>query len=350
MSDRSTRVLAWAVPLSLMAVLLGIGECALRAFAPIHLAGIPSAYQYDEELGYRLKAGIHQFLLTDHLQEIRTGPLGNVGFADDFTRYPKLVFTLGDSYTQGTGNPSDTAYPFQLDMLLNQDERGFYSERFGIVNLGLAAFGTEQSLRAAKRFHEIVGKPAYVLYFGCDNDWDDDSMLRSGYRHRHLVSGSPRWGRLVEPLLWLTRFEVVKRAKFAIGQWRLDRHFAAEGGPIEERPGKLTGPPVAERVWPVVSEILALAREWDATVVVSWANPDSESYAWLQRKAAEEGIRFADWVPVMKSARARMPGLDYTNHHSGGHWRPWTNRVIAETYARAMGVWPAPDPAPPAAP
>ena len=326
----------------LIAVLVGISECALREFAPIHLTGIQSAYEYDEELGYRLKPGTHHYLLTDHLEEIRTGKLGNVGFEDDFSRYPALVFALGDSYTQGTGASSDASYPFQLDMLLNQDERGFYSERFGIVNLGLAAFGTEQSLRAARRYAGIVGKPTYVLYLGCDNDFDDDELFRSGSRHNHLVTGSPTWGRWVEPILWLSGFEVTKRAKLALAEIREARRLAnANGG---ASPGDARTQSVAERIWPTLSQIVALAHEWDAKIVVSWANRDRASYSWLRTKATEEGIPFADWEPRVRSIQARMPDLPYANPHSSGHWRPWTNRVIAETYARAMGVWPPPSP------
>jgi hypothetical protein len=339
MSERRTRLLTWTVPVVVLSVLLGLSECVLRQLAPMHLAGIQSAYEYDGDLGYRLKPSTHQYLLTDNLQEIRTGRLGNVGFEDDFSRYPNLIFTLGDSYTQGTGNSSDTAYPFQLDLLLNRNAKGFYEERFGVVNLGLAAFGTEQSLRAAKRYGELLGKPAYVLYFGCDNDYDDDVLFRSGYRHRHLVAGSPVWGRLVGPLLWLSDFELVKRAKLAVAELRLARlSKAAEGGAGAPA---AAGPPVAEQVWPVVSQIVELARSWNATVVVSWANPYSSSYPWLQRKAAEEGLVFADWVPVVKSVQDRMPDLPYANPHSAGHWRPWTNRIIAESFAREMGLWPA---------
>lgn len=333
------RILAGMISVALSMIVLGIGECALQRFAPIHLTGIQSAYEYDEELGYRLKAGIHEYLLTDNLQEIRTGPLGNVGFEDDFSRYPALVFTLGDSYTQGTGNSADAAYPFQLDLLLNRDEAGLYQERFGIVNLGLAAFGTEQSLRAARRYAGIVGKPRYVLYLGCDNDAEDDALFQSGYRHGHVVSGNPRWGRWVEPLQWISNLELVKRAKFALAGLR--QAFAGQTPP----PAKASGAPavtVAERTWPTLAEIVAQARAWDATIVVSWANLDTGSYEWLKAKAQQEGIAFADWEPAVRSVQARMPDLNYANPHSAGHWRPWTYGVIAESYARAMGLWPAP--------
>lgn len=327
----------------LVPLLVGFGallaaEGVLRFFAPVHLVGIQRAYQYDAELGYRLTPGIHRYQLTDHLEEIRTNSLGTVNFQERFDAYPELVFAAGDSFTQGTGNSSDTSYPFQLDLLLNQDEKGFYKERFGVVNLGLAAFGTEQSLIALKRYAGLIRKPRYVLYLGSDNDCEDDVLLRSGYRNQHMVAGSPKWGRLVGPLLWLSQFELVKRAKIAVGQFRRSRDMNQA---MPTAGTQANGPSVAQCVWPTIERIAVLAREWDAVLVLGWANPDTESYPWLRAKAAEEHIPFADWAPAMESVRARMPELPLANPHSGGHWRPWANDIIARTYARAMGVWPA---------
>ncbi|MGH7288471.1 MAG: hypothetical protein ACREI8_10690 [Myxococcota bacterium] len=339
---RSARMAALTVVLALCAA-LAVAEYGLRSFAPVYTVGIQEAYQYDAELGYRLKPSVHQYELTDHLEEVKTNALGSVNFAESFASYPVLVFAVGDSYTQGTGNSTDAAYPFQLDLLLNQDADGFYRERYGVVNLGLAAFGPEQALVALERYAKLLGKPGFVLYFGCDNDADDDLLFRSGYRHRHIVEGSPTWGALVRPALWLSDFQLVKRVKLALGQLR-------QGGilPQEASPNAPT-PSVAERVWPVVERMASLSREWNATLVLGWANPGTASYDWLRDKAAAEGIPFADWEPAMESVRQKQPGLSYANPHSGGHWRPWTNGVIAQTYARAMGVW-SPQPAePPAA-
>jgi hypothetical protein len=150
----------------------------------------------------------------------------------------------------------------------------------------------------------------------------------------------------VEPIAWLSGFEITKRAKLAVAELREARRVAqtSEAAPPD---GERKQRSVAERVWPTVAQIVALAREWDAKVVVSWANPDGASYAWLREKAAEEGIAFADWAPRIESVQQRMPGLPFANVHSSGHWRPWANRVIAESFAREMGVWPAPSaPAP----
>jgi hypothetical protein len=192
----------------------------------------------------------------------------------------------------------------------------------------------------------MLGRPGYILYLGCDNDWDDDVLFRGGYRHSHVVEGSPRWGPLVEPLLWLNGFELVKRAKLARGQIQRARLLAAAA---QTPGGGGGGPSVAERVWPVLERLDALSRDWDATLVLGWANPDTASYAWLRGKAAERRIPFADWVPAVDSVREKLPSLPFANQHSGGHWRPWANALIARSYARAMGVWsphPAQEPEP----
>ena len=322
---------------------LALAECTLRVFAPMYTVGIQEAYQYDPDLGYRLKPSTHLYELTDHLEEIRTNALGTVNFAESFAAYPALVFAIGDSYTQGTGNPADAAYPFQLDLLLNQDADGLYRERYGVVNLGLAAFGPEQALLASERYAMLIGTPDFILYFGSDNDADDDILFRSGYRHRHIVAGSPTWGVLVGPALWLSDFQVMKRLKLGAGRLRRARVL-----PVRTSTGAST-PSAAERVWPALERIAARSREWDALLVVGWANP-GESYTWLRDKASAENIPFADWAPAVESVREKQAGLSYANSHSGGHWRSWTNVVIARSFARAMGVW-SPEPAkPPRAP
>ena len=43
--------------------------------------------------------------------------------------------------------------------------------------------------------------------------------------------------------------------------------------------------------------------------------------------------------PLPGAPLEAMPALSYANPHTGGHWRPWTNGVIARTFAREMGVW-----------
>jgi len=340
-------------PTSRLRTLLGVAvvvllalsatELILRTFAPLHFVGIQAAYQYDPVLGYRLQPGIHIYKLSDYLEEVQTNRLGTVNFVERFDDYPQLIFALGDSYTQGTGLAADASYPFQLDLIVNRDDRGSYVKRYAIVNLGLAAFGAEQELRTLEMYADAVGKPKYVFYLGCENDYDDDLLFLNGYRHRHIVIGSPLWGVLVRPLLWLDNLEIWKRSRLAVSQLRTRQVFGQWGrtpvmsswGPAATGERKT----VAELEWPVIQRIADQAKKDGAKLVVSWANPNLEnpsagSYGWLKEKAAQEGIAFADWYPAAQSVVAAMPDLPYENPHSGGHWRNWVNRIIAETYAR----------------
>ena len=331
---RSTLLLLLTSLVSCLA-LLAVAEYGLRIVAPIHLVGIQSAFEYDEDLGYRLSPGVHRFKLTDHLEEVRTNELGTVNFQQDFVGYRKLAFALGDSFTQGTGLPADATYPFQLDILLNRDAGGLYERRLGVVNLGLAAFGGQQSLIALKRYAEKLGPPAYVLYLGSDNDWEDDVLFESGHRHRHIVRGSPRWGIWVGPMLWLGELELVKRTKILLAELRLARLVdAAESRRDGDAPKRSIS--VAEREWPVIEEIHRLAQEWNAKLILSWANAPGPSYTWLRERAAKAGIEFADWEPRVASVQREMPDLPFANPHSGGHWRSWVNAEIAQSFAQAI--------------
>ena len=175
---------------------------------------------------------------------------------------PIRVFALGDSYTQGTGLSADSSYPFQLDLELNQDDSGLYEPRFAVINLGLAAFGAEQSLLALRRFAETVGRPNACLYLGAENDYGDDLLFRAGYRHAQIVEGSPRWGWTVRPLLWAGRFEVFKRLKIAISGSRRRRIFSSAATP-SDGPAQPAASP-AELSWPVLGEIQATCREFGA--------------------------------------------------------------------------------------
>lgn len=68
------------IGLALLSTILTVAlvEFGLRTFAPFHLTGIQEAYQYDVDLGYRLRPGIRLFKMTDHLEEIKTNSLGTV--------------------------------------------------------------------------------------------------------------------------------------------------------------------------------------------------------------------------------------------------------------------------------
>lgn len=307
-------------------------EVVLRLFAPLHLVGFPDAYVFDVELGVRAKPGVHALRTTDHQQELRVNRLGSVNFQEDFSGYRTRLFALGDSYTQGTGLPADAAYPFQLDLLLNRDGAGRYEKRVAVVNLGLAANGGEQSLLILRRFTEKLGRPDVVLYLGAENDASDDAMFLHGDRHRHLVDGSPRWGAALPLVRWAAEMELGKRLRLALKRPPASPATA----------GARSGRSVAEQQRSVFERLKAQCRETNSTLVVSWAAAPSASYDWLKNWAATNDVAFADWLPGVESVRTTIPELPLTNPHSGGHLRPWVNRVIAEEFARQVAASNAP--------
>ena len=259
-------------------------EAGLRAFAPVHTTGIRASYEYDPELGVRLKSGLHLAEEKGFREEIHTNRLGTVNFEEDLAAYPRKAFALGDSYTQGTGVPSDASYPFALGLALNLDAEGRHHRRWAVVNLGLAAYGGEQSLIALRRYRDRLGRPDVVLYLGCDNDAEDDRL------------------------------------------------FLAGGARSSPSP---SGPPVAAEEADVLERLRATCAEMRSPLVVSWFEPGA-SYEWLRRWAAEKGVAFADWAPSAASVQADIPALPRDNEHEGGHHRAWLNRILAEEMARAI--------------
>ena len=328
---------------------VGTAELLLRTFLPVRLAGYQRAYQYDAELGYRLRSNMHYLRTTDFQSELRTNGIGSVNFQESFDNYETLVFALGDSYTQGTGLRPDAAYPFQLDLFLNADSDG-YHPRFGIVNLGLAAFGMEQSMIALERFRKDVGTPRYVLFLGSRNDYEDDQLFLSGYRHGHIVEGSPTFGAWVAPLQWLTLdFEVGKRLKIGAGKLRrmasLPRQTEAaeaateDGTAIRTRESDAVKDNVAKLEATRFERLLQMSRAMDAELIVSWTGWDetrSDAYSWLRSWAEERGVRFADWQPRVMSMKEAIPSLEFNNPHSAGHYQTWVNRLIADTYGEQI--------------
>jgi hypothetical protein len=318
----------------LVASMVGVAalEVGFRIFKPFLPVGVRRAFEYDPDMGYRLKSSLNLTRLTDHLAEVHTNRLGTANYQEDFEGYPALVFAVGDSYTMGTGLPPDASYPFQLDLILNRDEKGLYRKRYGVVNLGVSGTGAEQHLRQLRRYASRLGKPAIVLYLGCDNDFMDDLLFRNGSRHTYGVEGNPHYG----PFLWLRQAmgwtDLGQRLLYRWSAAR-DRRLLRQALGVEN--WRLSPRPIAELQAPMLEKIAAATRDQGARLVVSWADAN-ESYPLLKSWAAAKNISFADWKPAMDSVQHTMPALPHWNPHSGIHYRTWVNRLIAEAYAREI--------------
>jgi hypothetical protein len=90
---------------------------------------------------------------------------------------------------------------------------------------------------------------------------------------------------------------------------------------------------VAELEWPVIDRIIRPCASFGGTTILSWiAHGDTRSYEWLKRKAAERGVPFNDWYPRVASMAEAIPQYPLANAHSGGHYRGWVARQIAEGF------------------
>jgi hypothetical protein len=285
------------IPVAALVAFVSI-ELSLRLFSPRYYPVIPAAYEYDPDTAYRLRPNAHLLTTTDFQQESMSNPLGSANFQVNFDGYDSLVFTVGDSYTEGIGVPADMSYPAQLDLVLNEDERGFYVKKFGVVNLGVAGFGGEQSLRNLRAWGTRLGSPAIILYLGCENDFEDDLAFRSGDRHRLVVAGSPVWGALTKPLrLFFEKTQIGFLARVSYRQRVRDRMVQEA---TQQREGKTS---VAELELAILEQLKSYAAEHHSLLIVSWSE-DGESYRWLQSWATQQGIAFADWAPKAAAVRA----------------------------------------------
>jgi hypothetical protein len=322
------------------ALALVLSEVLLRQIAPIYpTGGMPQAYKYDPELGYRLRPGVHLFRTTDFQQEVRVNELGTANFQDNFEGYDSLVFALGDSFTHGLGVPADMSYPFQLELILNEDEQGLYKRHFGVVNLGTAGFGGEQSLEALNRWSSLLRPPAVILYLGCDNDYEDDQALKKGHRHDLPVTDSPYWGRMVPLVQWFNDLQIRLRIKTMSEQMKHAR--AQTASVLQTNPAQAqtesteTLASVAELEAPVLERLAAYAQAHNSLLIVSWSG-EGPSYQWLKSWAAGKRVAFADWAPKVQAVQDAIPALPRENQHSDRHYRGWVNHLIAEEFARRI--------------
>jgi len=353
----------------ILVFLLVILEIILRTFMPVYTVGIPESYQYDEKTGFKLKENIHLFKTLDYQAEIFTNSSGTVNFADDFDGYRILIYAVGDSFTEGSGLPSDASYPFQLDLLLNIDDD--YRKKYGVVNLGLGGYSGKQNIIRLRHYVETLGRPDIILYLGSENDQGDDAVFDSGMVHNHLVDGSPKWGIFLKPVRWLTtELQLGFRLKLLVRNLRLKineggrgaalqaentevsedqektredtaRDFESHEQPVvntstREPAGVEKEPSVASLQVHNLEELLAIAKGLNAALIVGWSDASGESYDWLQDWARQKGVGFADWRPLVRSVQRVMPEIPLVNNHSGGHYRIWVNSLIARAYANEI--------------
>ena len=324
----------------LISVVLGLCsvEILLKIFSPLNFSGYYGNYEYDEDIGAILKEGYFS-KSTDYKQEIIVNSLRTINPFDDFENYKYLAFALGDSFTQGMGASLSSNYPSFLD-LINNNPNEEYQKNVGIVNLGLSSNGGLQNLLLYKRYKDKLGTPDFLLYLGCDNDYYDDIRFKAGYKHKQLVSGSPYYGLALEPMKFASNSEIIKRLKI------LRRSIINNNLGLNERDNKSNKfnkkcVTKAEKSIKVLDRLKNLSEKDNFELIISWVTDPTfdqscNSYDWVKSWAKENNIKFADYLPRIKSIKKQWINMPIYNDHSGGHFRTWVNFVIADTFSKAI--------------
>ena len=290
----------------------------MRCFTPLKSSYPVEAFEYDPVCKWSFKKGLNIFLSKDYQQEIHTNRIGSVNFQESFDGYRDSVFVLGDSFTQGSGLPADANYPFQLDLMLNLNNKR-YTKDYAVVNLGQCGIGTRQAICILKKYSSCLRTPRFILYQGDESDYEDDVMYTK-LAMALPFSGNPQVPCLIQ---WLVRHTETAATcfKFYIEHFR--RKIASQ----------IKNSDRAALQELVLDELKQTADALNAKLIVTWAEPDPEgSYRWLQSWAMKNGVAFADWRPEVKSTEQAIPDIPFGNHHSAGHYRTWVNYVIAKSF------------------
>lgn len=310
-------------------------ELFLRWFNPIYFCNTVSQFRYDKALGVITRPNLEKSILTDHIVEIFTNDIGSRNYLNkaDLLKYKKIVFCVGDSYTEGVGNLTDQSYPFYLDLLLNRDKNsGIYEKKFAVINLGVGGYGSIQSYRSVKSYMKSIGRmPDAIIYLICENDFEDDDAFRSGFKHRHAVSGSPYYNHTLVALNEIfEKTQLCRRFKLLVSPVVHRKTYLLKSRPSQNQldnkkfePKDLSG----------LIDLINFSRDNHIKLIISYTDYISSQHDLFKRFANENKILFANYKPDIESLTTAIPKLPVLNRHSGQHYRSWVSYIIASKFS-----------------
>jgi len=314
-------------------------ELSLRIFAPIIETGTVTNYKYDETLGIKYKNNLRSVVLKDYIEETITNKFGTVNYQNDFSKYDKIIFSIGDSNTMGAGVQFDESYPFQMYLELNN---GLLSNDFsyGVVNLGIQASGTIAALIIYEIFKSKISRPDYVTHLGTSNDYRDDLYFESGKKHSHLIDGSPRlYGYGGKINFIISKIEFLKRLKLIYSSLR---YVPIKIGSNLPDKFEIFKKGFDEKTSHRYLEFNEKSNKENFKFILSWSgdsnikNPCDKSYYYIKEWAQKNNIYFADWCSNYKKIHKKIPELTSTNNHSAKHYKTWVNKIISNSFAEKI--------------
>jgi len=307
-------------------------EFLLHMLFPIRYADILDSYEYSDRLGYKFKKNLYNTESTDHYKEDITNSIGIVNIEEDYSDYNKIIYTIGDSYTKGSGSMYDASYPFFLSLFLNggKEPNIYFKKDYGVLNLGVPGYGLKQSIIRLDEIRNKSVPPDIICYLGSENDYSDDALFLSGYKHKHLVDNNPFWNKwYMKPLKILQRTQILSRLKLFISIFR-QRMI------IEKSDSNKESIPNSQKMLLDLNRLIAASKKNDSQLILSWSDPESDSYNWLKTFSKEHNIMFADWHSIAKDYKMNFLPPKEINLHSGGHKRSWVNYIIALSFSHKI--------------
>ena len=303
-------------------------EILLRLFIPFYQSGNISNYKYDINLGIKLKENLNDVKITDHRQEVITNQYGTLNYENNFSKYDKLIYTIGDSNTAGSGVTFDNSYPFIMYTDLNSIDENSW----GVINVAVAAYGTKQAILMYDSIVAKLKKPKFVTYLADKNDYMGDIYFEKGDKHNHLVDGSPRFFGFAKYIgIISNEVEILKRLKYFLHKKDINKNYHKK----EFNFKKVFYNNYSNKILNLNNRL----NKENITLIFSWQtfgkNTEKickDEYNTVKEWANNNNIIFADWCPSFLKIRELNENIPVMNDHSASHARSWVNRIISKSF------------------
>ncbi len=313
---------------------LACAEILLRVFRPALICNTVSEFQYDENVGVTTRPNLDLTIVTDHLIEVSTNDIAAKNYLskDELLEYDKIIFCVGDSFTEGIGNLTDGNYPFYLDLMLNRNGNE-YEKRFAVFNLGIGGYSSMQSYFAVKNYIKKIGrKPDIIIYLATPYT-HADVRFEQGLCHRYPVLNSP----YIHPILVklndiFEHYQIYLRWKFSIARM-FTKDKCPDPYPQKHNDKEIEFDPA---VLPGLEPLIEFSKRNEIELILSYTHYENKSYEGIKEFAREKNVLFADYKPDLENMIAIFQEMPVRNEHSGGHYRPWVNYIFAEHFANLI--------------
>ncbi|HEY9081048.1 SGNH/GDSL hydrolase family protein [Magnetovibrio sp.] len=337
-------------------------EGMLRVVEPVPLTGYqyqPCIFAYDDQLGYRFKAGaigrtvrFHEINNVVKINDIGFHDLDRKAVLETTDAYPRpiRILAFGDSFTAGVEVPVEDGWTQKLERELMARRMPHAATRsIEVINLGLGGTGTDIHLKLMKEWvHKL--KPDLVVLAFFFNDVGDnwrktihyscykDFVL--GFQFDHQVAGLKETIDQKYPSTFLTQ---IYRSLYTVQALNFYLHFAPNINVEWAKPVVAKDIPIGiDKLFAQMHEVVKKVGAEFVVIPVpprQETPPLPESFNVARQPAADARVALLDVRPEIQNLLSEYdlrPSDMYWQHD--GHF----NRQGHDIFARATAnkLWP----------